>query len=118
MISESSMEPKSSYTYPTPAMRGFMQQVSIEQFRASLAVRIDRNVDTLEQVYTYWNRPRNNSLTLEEEEALCIRKKPDGSFYLEIGNLLHQGDLPELEEILFYWARDEGWFDSMQQRCH
>ena len=95
-----------------------MQQASIEQFRASLAVRMDRNADTSEQIYIYWNRPPKDPLTLEEEETLCIRKKSDGSFYLEIGNLVHQGDLTELEEILFHWARDEGWLDSAQHRCH
>ncbi len=33
------------------------------------------------------------------------------AFRLEIANLVHSGSLEELEEILYEWASDEGWFN-------
>ena len=40
-----------------------------------------------------------------------IVRASEGSFRLEIANLLHNGALEDLEEILYEWACDEGWFD-------
>ena len=39
-----------------------------------------------------------------------IIRASDGTFRLEIANMLHIGTLEELEEILYQWACDEGWF--------
>lgn len=62
-----------------------------------------------EDVYSYWNNKSLDSTCYGLEEVLHIRRKADGSFYLEIGNILYHGSLAELEEKLFEWARDEGW---------
>jgi hypothetical protein len=85
-----------------------MSHVSLAQFRASLQVG-HQLVDEIEKAFVYWSKApidRNAELT---EDALRIMRRPNGSFYLEIGNLIHEGELSALEETLFNWARDEGW---------
>lgn len=87
-----------------------MSDISIGEFRATLKVsRGDMDVGG-EEIYSYWNNQSADRTHFDLEEVLHITRKTDGSFYLEIGNLLHHGTLEELEEILFEWAQDEGWF--------
>ena len=88
-----------------------MSNVSIADFRETLKIGKSGLAGCSEDVYTYWNNKSIDSASPALEEVLHIRRKDDGSFYLEIGNILHRGSLAELEEKLFEWARDEGWLD-------
>ena len=97
-------------TYSTPIRRGKpLSSVSIADFRKTLKIRKSDLAIYGEDVYSYWNNKPIDSPCPGLEEVLHIRRKGDGSFYLEIGNILHHGSLAELEEKLFEWARDEGW---------
>lgn len=87
-----------------------MPEISIDEFRASLKVSSDEALGCGEQVYSYWNNQSASPAHCDREEVLHVMREADGSFYLEIGNILHRGPLAELEEKLFEWARDEGWF--------
>ncbi len=86
-----------------------MSIVSIADFRETLKILKGGLGDYSEDIYSYWNNKSIDSVNPRLEEVLHIRKKGDGSFNLEIGNLMHHGSLAELEEKLFEWARDEGW---------
>jgi len=103
------IQPSLNYTAPS---RKTMQTVSIDQFRATLKVSHDTVGDEQEEVYTYWNNQLVSATYCNREEVLHIAKRLDGSFYLEIGNILHSGSLSLLEEKLFEWAMDEGWLDA------
>ncbi|MCP9877997.1 hypothetical protein KBZ17_15455 [Cyanobium sp. A2C-AMD] len=87
-----------------------MSEVSIDEFRATLKVSSGEPLSRGEEVYSYWNNQSADPICFDPEEGLHIVRRTDGSFYLEIGNILHQGPLAELEEKLFEWAGDEGWF--------
>jgi hypothetical protein len=86
-----------------------MTDASLPQFRASLQVSLLQGKCPEELAFVYWNRESLSKDSLLPDDALHIIRRSNGSFYLEIGNILHEGDLPMLEEILFEWARDEGW---------
>lgn len=88
-----------------------MARVSLSEFRATLRLTWVDPEGRGEMIFSYWN---NGSVTHElcdREEVLNIIRRADGSFYLQIANLLHKGSLEELEEALYEWAKDEGWFD-------
>jgi hypothetical protein len=82
---------------------------SIEEFRASLKLTWEPPESPDEQVFSYWNNALVSSSSCDREEVLHINKSRDGSFYLQIANLVHKGTLEHLEEILYTWALDEGW---------
>ena len=62
-----------------------------------------------ELLFSYWYNGPVTSSSCISEEVLHIRRNADGSFYLQITNLVHRGNLQELEEILYGWALSEGW---------
>jgi len=95
--------------YSTSIRGRALSIVSIADFRETLKILKGDLGDYSEDIYSYWNNKSIDSANPRPEEVLHIRKKSDGSFYLEIGNMLHHGSLAELEEKLFEWARDEGW---------
>lgn len=88
-----------------------MEDISIHDFRATLRIMVDTTQEPAEEIYSYWNNENVSLHQCDREEVLHITRKLDGSFYLEIGNIVYQGDLPTLEEKLFAWAGGEGFFD-------
>lgn len=84
---------------------------SLEEFRSTLRFIQDPTTDRNEVVLGYWNNDITTEGELPREELLHIVRACDGSYYLEIANVLHTGSLPELERILFDWAASEGFFD-------
>jgi hypothetical protein len=92
-----------------------MSPVTFKKFRATLRLSCIDSEGHGEKVFSYWN---NESVTYDmcnREEVLHIVRRTDGSFYLQIGNQLHEGQLDELERALFEWAQDEGWFDYVSE---
>ena len=83
----------------------------LSQFRATLRVTWVDAEGRGEKVFSYWNNESVTHALCNREEVLHIVRRLDGSFYLQIANRLQGGRLEELEEALFDWARDEGWFD-------
>jgi hypothetical protein len=88
-----------------------MQAVSLKEFRATLVIVGGETIGNKEELYTYWNNREPKFDDRDRESILHIVRKEDGSFYLEIGNMVYLGSLDELEERLFIWAADEGFFD-------
>jgi hypothetical protein len=86
-----------------------MEKASLCQFRASLQVAHQQGERHKEIAFVYWHSKRVNDSSPLHEDSLRIMRRSNGCFYLEIGNIVHEGELSELEEILFEWARDEGW---------
>jgi hypothetical protein len=86
-----------------------MQEVSIGEFRSTREVSACEHLGAGVKIYSYWNNQDAGPTLCDGDEVLHIIRQADGSFNLEIGNLLHRGDLAELEEILFEWASSEGW---------
>jgi hypothetical protein len=86
-----------------------MAPASLEEFRSTRRVTRDEATGRGEEVISYWNNHSVTEENLDRDEVLHIVKSADGSFYLQIGNLLHSGTLAELEEALYQWALDEGW---------
>ena len=84
---------------------------SLADFRATLRLTQAGLGGCGEKVFTYWNNEGVTPESCDCEEVLHLVRDGDGSFRLEIANLLHRGSLEELESILYEWARDEGWFD-------
>lgn len=88
-----------------------MGHASLAQFRASLQVS-HQLVNNIEKAFIYWNKaPLSRQIELPED-TLRIMRRQNGSFYLEIGNLIHEGELTALEDALYDWARDEGWLST------
>ena len=87
-----------------------MAGVSLDQFRFSLQVIHLQGEKHHELAFVYWNSKRLSSPSTLQDDILVIMRRFDGSFYLEIGNLVHVDTLNALEEKLFAWAVDEGWF--------
>lgn len=88
-----------------------MTLVTLTQFRATLRLTWVDDESRGEKVFSYWN---NESVTHEvcnREEVLHIIRRFDGSFHLQIANIVQEGSLEELEEALYEWASDEGWLD-------
>lgn len=88
-----------------------MAAASIEDFRATL--RLTRSPAGIgdEIIFSYWNNETVTDSACDTEEVLHIARNRDGSFHLQIANLVHRGTLEELEEILYRWALGEGWLD-------
>ena len=107
---------------PTPSKRikrwynctatggGLVAAVSLAEFRATLRLTWADSEGRGEKVFSYWNNESVTHDLCDREEVLHIVRRPDGSFYLQIANQLREGALEGLEEALFEWARDEGWF--------
>lgn len=81
----------------------------IEEFRSSLRLTWESPDAPGELIFSYWNNASVTSSFCDTEETLHISRRMDGSFQLQIANLVHTGTLEELEEILYGWALDEGW---------
>jgi hypothetical protein len=82
--------------------------VSLQYFSATrrlVAVPARLGVET---VLVYLN---NSDPLPNLEETLHIRCCPNQSYLLEIANMKYEGNLAELEEVLYEWALSEGWLD-------
>jgi hypothetical protein len=88
-----------------------MTRASIQEFRETRRVTKDASAAGCEDIFSYWNNHSVTAESCDREEVLHIARRADGSFYLEIGNIVHSGTLDDLEKILYEWARDEGWLD-------
>lgn len=84
---------------------------SLADFRATLRLTWVDPEGRGEKVFSYWNNEGVTPEFCDRDEVLHIVRDGDGTFHLEIANLLHLGSLEELEGILYAWARDESWFD-------
>ena len=89
-----------------------MAEISLDQFRFSLQVIHLQGERSEELAFVYWNSKRLNSPSMLQDDVLTIIRRFDGSFYLEIGNMQHVGELFALEKILFDWALEEGWLED------
>ena len=88
-----------------------MTAVTLSQFRATLRLTWVDAEGREEKVFSYWNNESVTHDVCNREEALHIVRRFDGSFYLQIANIVQEGSLEELEEALYEWANDEGWLD-------
>ena len=61
----------------------------------------------IETILVYWS---NADPLPKFEESLHIKCGPNQRHYLEIANMRYEGTLADLEEVLYQWAIDEGWF--------
>jgi hypothetical protein len=84
---------------------------SLAEFRATLKLTCSDPDGLGEKVFSYWNNQDVTYESCDRAEVLHIARMNDGTFHLEIANLHHVGTLEQLEEILYAWAQDEGWFD-------
>jgi hypothetical protein len=91
--------------------RGLMVPVTLNDFRATLRLSWGHPEGHGEKIFSYWNNESVTNDMCNREEVLHIVRRPDSTFYLQIGNQLQEGQLEELERALFEWALDEGWFD-------
>lgn len=87
-----------------------MAVASLSEFRATLRLTWVDAEGRGEKVFSYWNNESVTQELCDREEVLHIVRRPDGTFYLQIANLVQDGTLEELEEALYTWAMDEGWF--------
>ena len=85
--------------------------VTLADFRATLRLTWADPEAPGERVFSYWNNEAVTPAACDRTEVLHIVRASDGSFRLEIANLLHTGPLEDLESVLYAWACDEGWFD-------
>jgi hypothetical protein len=95
-----------------------MSPVTLNEFRATLRLSCIDPEGPGEKVFSYWN---NESVTYDmcnREEMLHIVRRPDSTFYLQIGNQLQEGQLEVLERALYEWALDEGWLDCPTSTQH
>lgn len=88
-----------------------MAAVSLSEFRAMIRLTWDDAEGRGEKVFSYWNNEAVTHESCDREEVLHIVRRHDGTFYLQIANLVQEGTLEELEEALHAWALDEGWFE-------
>ena len=91
--------------------RSLMAAVSLSEFRATLRLTWVDAEGCGEKVFSYWNNEAVNPESCDREEVLHIVRRHDGTFYLQIANLVQEGTLEELEAALHAWALDEGWFE-------
>lgn len=89
-----------------------MAEVTLSEFRATLRVTWVDPDGRGEKVFSYWNNESVTHEVCDREEVLHIVRQADGTFYLEIANLVHEGTFEELEETLYNWSVDEGWFSQ------
>jgi len=85
--------------------------VTLADFRATLRLTWADPDSPGERVFSYWNNEAVTPDACDRGEVMHIVRSSDGAFRLEIANLLHSGTLEELEQVLYKWAGDEGWFD-------
>ena len=90
--------------------RSLMAAVSLSEFRATLRLTWVDAEGRGEKVFSYWNNESVTHESCDREEVLHIVRRHDGTFYLQIANLVQDGTLERLEEMLYTWAMDEGWF--------
>ena len=88
-----------------------MAAVTLSQFRATLRLAWVDAEGRGEKVFSYWNHESVTHDLCNREEVLHIVRRSDGSFYLQVANLVQEGTLEELEEVLYGWALDEGWLE-------
>ena len=91
--------------------RSLMSAVSLSEFRATLRLTWIDAEGRGEKVFSYWNNEAVTRESCDREEVLHIVRRHDGTFYLQIANLVQEGTLEELEAALHAWALDEGWFE-------
>ena len=84
--------------------------VSLTEFRATLRMSWAGPDSLGEKVFSYWNNEAVTRESCDREEVLHIVRRHDGTFYLQIANLVREGTLEELGEALHAWALGEGWF--------
>jgi hypothetical protein len=89
-----------------------MKVPSIEDFRGTLRLTWESRDSPGVLIFSYWNNGAVTSSSCDTEEILHINRGRDGSFHLQIANLVHKGTLEELERILYDWALDEGWLEE------
>ena len=94
-----------------PLVHGLMSAVSLSEFRATLRLTWIDAEGRGEKVFSYWNNEAVTPESCDREEVLHIVRRHDGTFYLQIANLVQEGTLEELEAALHAWALDEGWFE-------
>lgn len=85
-----------------------MPGASLSDFRSTIRLTWIDQDGRGEKVFSYWNNQAVTPSACEREEVLHIVRRPDGSFYLEIANIVRSGTLEELELFLYQWAKDEG----------
>ena len=85
-----------------------MAEITLAKFRATIRLTWVDPAGLGEKIFSYWNNELVTHDVCDRGEVLHIVRRSDGSFYLEIANLLHEGSLDVLEETLFSWAFDEG----------
>ena len=88
-----------------------LMAATLKAFRSTLKLTWDDQSLHGDKIFSYWNNWATTSSHCDMEEVLHITRCADGSFLLQIANLLHEGTLEALEEILYRWALDEGWLD-------
>lgn len=88
-----------------------MAAVTLIEFRATLRLTWVDADGRGEKVFSYWNNESVTSRLCVREDVLHLIRRANGSFYLEIANIIQEGSLEELEEALYEWARAEGWLD-------
>lgn len=87
-----------------------MPTLTLSEFRDTLRV-LPLNADTsTKELYIYCGEMGTASHPENTEELLHILHTKDGRYILEIANLCFIDELPVLEEALYNWAKDEGWF--------
>ncbi len=84
---------------------------TLEAFRSTLKLTWEDASTDRSKIFSYWNNAATTSRQCDLEEVLHIKRRPNGTFFLQIANLLHEGSLERLEEILYRWALDEGHLD-------
>lgn len=86
---------------------------TLKAFRATLKLTWEGPSLNGDKIFSYLNNAAVTSSQCDIEEVLHIKRRADGSFVLQIANLLHEGSLEALEEILYNWALDEGWIELL-----
>ena len=82
---------------------------TLKAFRATLRLTWEDPSLDGDKIFSYLNNAAVTSSQCDTEKVLHITRLADGSFVLQIANLIHEGSLEALEEILYNWALDEGW---------
>jgi|694.fasta_scaffold07072_3 hypothetical protein len=89
-----------------------MPVATVDDFRRTLIIFKEESSTGGDELHTYWNNRSANSVSLDKEELLHIKKRGNGEFFLEIGNMHYQGSLRMLEQMLYEWALEEGWLEA------
>jgi hypothetical protein len=89
-----------------------MPKLSIDAFRASRQAYTREDSGNREHLWVYWLGMPIDADTINIEETLHIAKRTNDVHYLQIANIIHDGPLPELEELLYEWALEEGHLEE------